>query len=75
MIERVHQTVRNMIATLDIRGKKDLESGVSTQEKWDGVLSTVGFAMHATLHTTTRPMPMQLVFGRDGPLNVGFQAV
>jgi predicted outer membrane repeat protein len=75
MIERAHQTVHNMIATLDIRGKKDLKGKTATsREKWDGVLSAVGFGMRATVHTTMKATPAQLVFGRDALLNVRFQA-
>jgi hypothetical protein len=86
MIERIHQTIRNMIATLDIRGlndvdtskedesEEDSEKTLTSRDKWEGVLSAVGFAVRATVHTTMRATPMQLVFGRDAILNVGFQA-
>ena len=36
--------------------------------------SAVGFAMQATVHTTTRATPMQLVFGRYALTNVQFQS-
>jgi hypothetical protein len=42
--------------------------------KWDGILSALGFAMRATVHTTNRASPAQLVFGRDAMLNVNFEA-
>ena len=86
MIERIHQTIRNMIATLDIRGLNDVASSkedeseedpektLTSRDKWEGVLSAVGFAVRATVHTTMRATPMQLVFGRDAILNIGFQA-
>jgi hypothetical protein len=70
MVERAHQTLHNMIATLGLRGKADLDA----RESWAGVLSAVAFAMRATVHTTMRATPMQLVFGRDAILNVRFQA-
>ena len=41
---------------------------------WFGILAAVAFAMHATVHTTARATPMQLVFGSDAILNVRFQA-
>jgi hypothetical protein len=41
---------------------------------WKGILSAVGFAMRATIHTTMRATPMQLVYGRDAIHNVRFEA-
>jgi ribosomal protein L21E len=38
------------------------------------MLSAVGFAMRATVHSTNRASPSQLVFGRDAMLNVNFDA-
>jgi hypothetical protein len=69
MVERAHATLQNMINSKQIRGKSDLQDG-----KWTGILNAVGFAMRATVHTTTRATPSQLVFGRDAMLNVGFEA-
>jgi hypothetical protein len=69
MVERAHQTIHNLIRSQQIRGKSDLVGG-----NWDGILSAVGFAMRATVHTTMRATPSQLVFGRDAMLNVGFEA-
>jgi hypothetical protein len=73
MVERAHQTLHNMIAAMDLRGKSDVKGGLTTTERWEGLLSAVGFAMKSTVHTTTRATPMQLVFGRDAILNVQFQ--
>ena len=42
--------------------------------QWDGILSAVGFAMRATVHTTMRATPAQLVFNRDAIHNVRFEA-
>ena len=39
-----------------------------------GILSAVMFAMRATVHTTTRATPAQLVFNRDAIHNVRFEA-
>ena len=58
-----------MIASQNIRSKDDLPHG-----RWDGILSAVGFAMRATLHTTMRATPAQLVFNRDMIHNVRFEA-
>ena len=69
MVERAHQTIHNLIRSQQIRDKRDLVDG-----DWSGVLSALGFAMRATVHTTSRATPSQLVFGRDAVLNVSFEA-
>ena len=69
IVERAHQTLHNMIRSQRIRSKDDLPNGT-----WEGVLSAVAFAMRATLHTTTRATPAQLVFQRDAIHNVRFEA-
>jgi transposase InsO family protein len=69
MVERAHQTIKHMIRTQNIESVRDLEGGT-----WSGVLSAVGFAMRATLHTTMRATPMQLVFNRDAIHNIRFEA-
>jgi hypothetical protein len=69
MVERAHQTIKNMIRSQNIQSRDDLEGGT-----WQGVLNAVAFAMRATLHTTMRATPMQLVFGRDAIHNIGFEA-
>jgi hypothetical protein len=69
MVERAHGTLHNMIRSKQIRDVDDPVDG-----EWDGILSAIGFAMRATVHTTTRATPSQLVFGRDAMLNVGFEA-
>jgi hypothetical protein len=67
IVERVHQTIGNMIRTFQVQ---DLDE----DDPWAGILSAVAFAVRATVHTTTRATPMQLVFGRDAVLNIQFQA-
>ena len=69
MVERAHQTIHNLIASQGIRTREDLPD-----ESWKGILSAVGFAMRATIHTTTRATPTQLVFNRDAIHNVRFEA-
>jgi hypothetical protein len=52
--------LHSMLAT------KEIGQGLDVREKWEGILGAVGFAMRATVHTTTwATTPMQLVFGRD----------
>ena len=69
MVERVHQTIHNMIAFMQVKSKANLdEEFVLT-----GMLSTIRAAMRATVHTITRTPPSQLVFGRDTMLNVLFK--
>ena len=69
MVERAHKTIGNMIRSQNLKSRHDLPDG-----SWAGVLNAVGFAMKATLHTTMRATPMQLVFGRDAIHNVTFEA-
>ena len=69
-MERVHQTVHNLIRTLQIRTKDDLDPDF----KWSGLLSAVRRAVVSTVHTTLLATPTQLVFGRDALLNISFQA-
>ena len=69
MVERAHQTIKNMIRSQDLKVRDDLPEG-----QWNGVLSAIRFAMRATLHTTMRATPMQLVYGRDAIHNIRFEA-
>ncbi len=70
MVERAHQTLHNQIRSCDIKDKRDLDEEFG----WDGILAALRQAMRATVHTTTRATPTQLVFGRDALLNVSFEA-
>ena len=69
MVERMHQSIKNMICSQNIESKANLEDG-----SWKGVLNAVRFAMQATLHTTMRATPMQLVYGCDAIHNIHFEA-
>jgi hypothetical protein len=69
IIERVHQTIGNIIRTFQI-GSIDLNE----EDPWSGVLAATMFATRATYHTTTQATPAQLVFGRDAILNTKFDA-
>ena len=70
IVERVHQTIGNMIRTFQIQSKKNLDE----KDPWNGILTAVAFAVRATLHTTTKATPMKLVFEKDTMLNIPFTA-
>jgi hypothetical protein len=70
MVERAHQTIATMLRTSQVKSVKDLDA----QFGWTGILAAVRHAMNATVHTTLRATPTQLVFGRDCMLNVSFEA-
>ena len=70
MVERIHQVVGQLIDMQEIKGKKDPPKPFG----WRGILSAMHQAVCSTVHTTTRAMPTQLVFGRDAILNVSFEA-
>ncbi len=63
IIERVHQTIGNIIRTFDVQT-------VDETDPWAGILAATMFAVRATYHTTLQASPMQLVFGRDAILNI-----
>ena len=70
ILERVHQTIGNMIRTFQVYNRDDLDE----EDPWSGILSAVMFAMRSTYHTTLEATPMQLVFGRDAVLPIFHQA-
>ena len=70
MVERCHKTLHGMIAAHQIRDKNSLPD----KDAWKGMLAATAFAMRATVHTTSRATPMQLVFNRDAIHNVYFEA-
>jgi len=57
IIERIHQTIGNMIRTFDY-------DNLDEADPWSGILSATMFAVRATYHTTLQATPSQLVFGR-----------
>jgi transposase InsO family protein len=65
IIERVHQTIGNMIRTFNLE-----ENLLDNDDPWSGILSATAFAVRSTYHTTLRATPGQLVFGRDMILNI-----
>ena len=73
MIERAHLTIGNMIRQQRFFADPD-DNTLSDADRIDSALSAIGFAMRATVHTTTGATPTQLVFGRDHMLNTQFIA-
>ena len=69
ILERVHQTIGNMIRTFRAQ-----EAELDEEDPWSGILSATMFAVRSTVHTTNMATPMQLVFGRDAMLNVLHEA-
>ena len=69
IIERIHQTIGNMIRTFHMH-----DTEIDEEDPWSGILSAVMFATRATVHTAMQATPMQLVFGRDAILNVQYEA-
>ena len=63
IIERIHQTIRNIIRTFDV-------SNIVNNDPWSDILSATMFAFRATYHTTLQASPMQLVFVWDAILNI-----
>ena len=47
---------------------------LNEEDPWSGILGAVMFATRATIHSTNRATPAQLVFGRDAMLNVQHEA-
>ena len=57
IIERVHQTIGDMIRSMQLNGVQLLPDN-----PWGGVLSATAFAVRSTVHSTTGATPEQLVF-------------
>ena len=69
ILERVHQTMGNMVRTMEV-AEKDLDE----DNPWAGLIAATAFALRATYHTTLQATPAQLVFGRDSILSILHQA-
>ena len=63
IIERIHQTIGNIIQTFDV-------SNIVKNDQWSSILSATIFAVRATYHTTQQASLMQPVFGRYAILNI-----
>ena len=70
IVERIHQTLTQIVRTFDVRDKNDVDQ----RFEFEGILSAARRAINSTVHTTLRATPTQLVFGRDAHLNVRFEA-
>ncbi len=70
ILERIHATIGNSI----IRTHQVLDLELDEEDPWSGILAAAMYATRATIHTTLRATPMQLVFGRDAVLNTKFEA-
>ena len=68
IIERVHQTIGQMLRSLQIQNTENVT------DPFKGILAAICFAVRATVHTTTKATPTQLVFGRDHILNIKYEA-
>ena len=68
--ERVNGKISEMIRTFNVQCKHD----VDPQWGFEGILSAVRRGVNATVHTTLKATPTQLVFGRDALLNVTFES-
>ena len=62
IIERVHQTIGNMIRTFSVQSTDD-------ENPWNGISSAVAFAVRATVHTTTRASAKYGTDSYFGPFN------
>ena len=69
IVERVHQTIGNIIPTFEIQ-QMDLDN----EKPWEGILSSTMFVIRSMVHTTTQHTPSQLVFGRDVIININQEA-
>ena len=67
IIERIHQTIGNIIRTFDV-------SNIFNNDPWSGILAATMFAVRATYHPTLQASPMQLVFFWDAILNIRYVA-
>ena len=70
VLERIHQTLGNIIRTFEIHDNSDMTS----DDSWLGILAATMFALRSTYHTTLQATPVQLVFGRDFVLYIQFDA-
>ena len=70
ILERIHQTIGDMIRTFQLPTNLTLDN----LDPLAGLLAAVASATRATVHTTLKATPSQLVFGRDAMVNTKFIA-
>ena len=47
---------------------------LDNENPWEGILSSITFAIRSTVYTTTQHTPSKLVFGRDAIFNINQEA-
>ena len=60
VLERVHKVLTNMLRSKNIK-RLDL----NPDDPWIEILSSVGYAIRSTYHTTLGATPAQIIYGRD----------
>ena len=65
IVERIHQVLGNMIRSFELE-----DNHLDEEDPWKGLLTAAAFAVRATVHTTLKKTPGQLVFGRDMIFNI-----
>ncbi len=66
IIECGHQTIRNMIRSLEL-------NKLTEKDPWDSILAPMMFSVQITVHTMLQATPTQLVFGQDMILYIPFE--
>ena len=65
IIERVHQTLGNLLRTFELE-----EIDLDEEDPFSGILAAAAFAVRSTYHTTLQATPGQLIYGRDMLFNI-----
>jgi transposase InsO family protein len=69
IIERLHLTLNDSLRTAYIHGME-----MDEKDPWGPFLSSAVYEIRSTSHTTLKPTPGKLVFGRDMVLPIKFMA-
>lgn len=68
LVERVNQTLGNMIRLKDIENQR-----LDPNDPFTDILCSCAWAIRSTVHTTLKASPAQLVFGRDMIFDLSFK--
>ena len=68
-VERVHQTLGNMLRTYELDKYK-----FDYDDPWTQILSNCAWAIRSTMHTVMEATPAQLIFKRDMLFDLSFRA-